>query len=323
MSIGHSPPSYPRSSTTRDCGPTVEDIDDELSPEVAKIASYKGRRYELRKEVMSSPERIQELEILTYLMLDTKMHLGFLWKVKKENSNNRIYLFGISHSSTVHEVYAHEFMHPKVYKKFKQCRELYVELNTLEFNSDEKNKTEEIEKMLEKTTYKTTELFLSKCIENIHKRNVSRSLSLDKVLMRLAHYEKMTIHSLETFEIQKNCVANTLVASAERKYDGEDELDIIDAIQSGNLEQLEELYNSFNSQYKQQLLDERNPNMATIISEKLINGEIGFFAIGVGHFIGEKGILSLLKDYKVKRIDLNPNDNTPAYFPLRLSSCSQ
>lgn len=294
------------SAEYRGKGPSLDDFGEDFIYETQAIG-YQGQRRKLRKEVESSTASIELLEFFTKKMTYIQTHRGFLWKIKKENAKNEskpVYLFGVSHFTTVQYAPASKFFHSKVLKVFKRCKNLYTELDLPSLSEEQKQPIEIA--LNTEVNSENRQIALSKPIEKVFKEFVEDSLGQDTALMALAPGNSISIHSLETVEIQAKFFHS--LADINQKelpnYPGEIFLDIIDAIQSGNLDQLNETFNDMSDSFKK-LIEERNIRIAEVISETLEKGEEAMFSVGAFHVLGQQGILNLLTKYKITRINLD------------------
>jgi uncharacterized protein YbaP (TraB family) len=263
---------------------------------------YLGNRTALRREVKINPARITILEAQTVLMSRIARYRGFLWSV--EFGNCKSYFFGASHMSMRNFIKPSHFFHPIVLQKFTGSSDLFVELVLGRLSPSE---SKNLEAACQSRKIRQTD-FLSETTRRICE-TATTCLGLDTALMALAPQYGIKMHSLETVEEQidfGNIRPSTIEKTDSLPPYGEIDLDCINAIQSGNLEQVNEC---LSEELKEIVigLEKRNERIAPRVIKILEQGVKGFFALGAQHFVGNMNILTLISRdprFKFTRVDL-------------------
>lgn len=116
------------------------------------------------------------------------------------------------------------------------------------------------------------------------------------------------VREMDNFKDQEKAYEISIKLMAEGKTAPglEQGLETIDAVQMGNLNSLTLLYKEAHIEETTDC-EERSLKYSRCILSALEQREKAFFAPGASHFIGEKGILSLLEkqDVTITRLDLN------------------
>ncbi|MGD1979714.1 MAG: TraB/GumN family protein [Akkermansiaceae bacterium] len=154
--------------------------------------------------------------------------------------------------------------------------------------------------------------------------------ALDAVLQKRARKDKKTVAGLETVESQLKIfndlkeeeqvmmLKSTLELLVEEKKDDKNPTqELIDLYLTGTIpdfgdyilkmsergDQSDEKMNALNEKIMKQLFDDRNIKMADGIAKALEKepGDVHFFAVGAGHYVGETAVQKLLikKGYKI------------------------
>ena len=144
--------------------------------------------------------------------------------------------------------------------------------------------------------------FLDERIQRLRKM-WDPSLPLDFALTVAAHKRGKNVIPLETIEMQI-AIYKQICRDLTLPLNGEEALDTIDSVQSGNLEQLQALVDEKGG--KVPFMGVRNTYFALKIKRALRTGEEAMFAIGAAHFVGEHNVLEILsrQGVKISRIDL-------------------
>jgi hypothetical protein len=277
----------------------------------AEGKKYLGKRFTLRKEAQVHQEKIPALEYLTCLMCTQRLHRGFLWSAKCLSTGHEVFLFGVAHHSTM---YKRGYMfggfmdlyHPLVREKFEQSECLYTEVDPSQFTpSEESVLSEAVDKLISSQVQQLSPEYLSQGIEEIWQFVRPRSIGLDEGLREEAKQQGIPVIPLESVD-ELVTYYEKLGRDVPEPFAGEAELDMIDAAQSGNLDQvLDEEKSGIEKNFFS--LAERNSKFSSKIIEALKTGQMAMFAIGIAHFLGKRGVLGLLSsdpDIKVSRIDL-------------------
>lgn len=147
----------------------------------------------------------------------------------------------------------------------------------------------------------------------------SPSYGIDVHFLRLANEKKLPVDQLESMDIQidifdqiPDSLSNNLVEYllAENIQDSSAAQNIFDAFLSGDEQRIEQLIlnseqNSFSELITEKMIYGRNINMSQKIEELHNSGRINFVIAGAAHFVGERGIIDLLKKkgkYKINKI---------------------
>ena len=161
-------------------------------------------------------------------------------------------------------------------------------------------------------------VFFESLIENeiIKDANMDTSLGIDMHFLKLAKEKEMSILEIESADFQYDLLLSfgdelekINIESYIENYDENvsDMRNTYEAWKKGNLTELEQLlsttdYQSLNSDelelvnnYERKLITERNYNMANTLTKYIDEGKNVFCIVGLGHVIGEDGIISLMK----------------------------
>lgn len=133
--------------------------------------------------------------------------------------------------------------------------------------------------------------------------------SYEMEFVEIANSKNMGIGGLETIDYQLSVFdsipyqdqAKMLVSSIESSSSGEDELkQIIELYKDQNLVKMGDAFSDETLGDMDILLNNRNRNWIPVMIEYM-EGKPTFFAVGAGHLVGEKGVISLLrqKGFKV------------------------
>jgi hypothetical protein len=274
---------------------------------LAEGKKYLGKRFTLRKEVEKNPEKISLLVYQTISMLDQPVHRGFLWSAKCPITGHEVSLFGISHKSTlgISRLDAcgwgfWDLFSPLVREKYNSAQSLYVEVDVTTMTPAESQAAEAILKPFSEAWENLK--FLDERIQRLRKM-WDPSLPLDFALTVAAHKRGKNVIPLETIEMQI-AIYKQICRDLTLPLNGEEALDTIDSVQSGNLEQLQALVDEKGG--KVPFMGVRNTYFALKIKRALRTGEEAMFAIGAAHFVGEHNVLEILsrQGVKISRIDL-------------------
>lgn len=248
-----------------------------------------------------------------------------LWAVSGNGLTTSSYIFGTMHILCDDQV----GKNPQLQAAFSQTKALVLELNMdqpeimLEVQQLSMNpNNENVYKRLPKEEYKALDAFLIKQIgTGLNQLGVLKPFALtslismaflpcethysvEEALTKQAVQEKKTVMGLETAKLQMslfdsiplNLQLQELIRQVSGEEGSKEFLSLLDAYSEGKLSRLQQLFteNHLMTKYQSLLLDQRNLAWIPILEVQFAQAPT-FVAVGAGHLVGEKGLLSLLK----------------------------
>lgn len=168
---------------------------------------------------------------------------------------------------------------------------------------------------------------VSSCLDAfaLNASKLNANLGFDSYFMNLAHKENKEIYEVESVDFQMDMLMNfsdDIYDVMFLAYEGETKetqtqsmLNLYEAWKKGDIEKLSEENETthdyteqqmkYIDDYENQMLYNRNEGMTKAIEDLLKDGKNVFYIVGAAHYVGDKGIISLLeKDgYKAERIE--------------------
>lgn len=299
-------------------------VNESQSPlDIAK--SYLGRRIELRHEYEHTiaPERRKflkkALQLHTELLIQNNRPIkSYLWKAEK--NGHFVFLFGDLHKTVqkpkdleginpaLDDIapYFKTYLHPIVWEAFENSEKVYTEI----FNLKHLSWGSEISsRMMSKypeafqESHPEGNLYLKQFSK--HQAGLAASLINYMLMIKAGTLTPISeigskldslVQEMDDLYAQEKAYEISIKLQAEGKTAPglEKGLETIDAVQMGNLNSLTLLYKEAHTEMTIDC-EERSVKYSRCILSALEQKEKAFFAPGASHYIGEKGILSLLE----------------------------